>query len=426
VFACAACVLLVSTSVITARHNAAKDFVSLGRTIVLASSIAVASGITFAFLFLAFPHFFLSLLGASPALMSEAVPYLLWRASAFPAALFLLVAAGCFRGIGSPAETLRTGALVGAINLILDPLLMFYFGLGTAGAAIATAAAQWAGALSYIRIMFIRRKELGLNAGTLVRDVADQALPPPEPQAKKEKAPILMPRRRDVVDFMGAGSAMLFRSVLNVGAWTVMASAAARLGVFEIAAHQLVLSVWLVLAFFQEALGASGQVLVARTFGTTDSTGKPLEARSIAKRILTLSLLLGSSLAAAASVLMPPIIPFMCKSDEVVKLVRQALPVALSGLPLCCVVWSWDQVFYGAGDFRFNASVVAFASVTAVGVMTATMALGGGLGALWMTMIHFFFAIRLVGHVVRFNSHSGPFGRSTADLATAAATVPSA
>lgn len=37
----------------------------------------------------------------------------------------------------------------------------------------------------------------------------------------------------------------------NVGAWTVMASAATRMGIMEIAAHQLMLSLWLVIAFIQ-------------------------------------------------------------------------------------------------------------------------------------------------------------------------------
>lgn len=37
----------------------------------------------------------------------------------------------------------------------------------------------------------------------------------------------------------------------NVGAWTVMASAATRMGILEVAAHQLMLSLWLVIAFVQ-------------------------------------------------------------------------------------------------------------------------------------------------------------------------------
>jgi hypothetical protein len=53
---------------------------------------------------------------------------------------------------------------------------------------------------------------------------------------------------------------MLLRSLCNVGAWTLMASIATRMGVVEIAAHQLILSMWLVIAFVQDAVGQAGQV----------------------------------------------------------------------------------------------------------------------------------------------------------------------
>lgn len=36
-----------------------------------------------------------------------------------------------------------------------------------------------------------------------------------------------------------------------MGAWTVMTSVATRMGILEIAAHQLVLSFWVVIAYVQ-------------------------------------------------------------------------------------------------------------------------------------------------------------------------------
>jgi Na+-driven multidrug efflux pump len=70
----------------------------------------------------------------------------------------------------------------------------------------------------------------------------------------------ILPRFEDIREFLTAGSAMLFRSLCNVGAWTLMASIATRMGVVEIAAHQLILSMWLVIAFVQDAVGSAGQV----------------------------------------------------------------------------------------------------------------------------------------------------------------------
>lgn len=47
------------------------------------------------------------------------------------------------RGMGQPRVPLVNAIAVAAVNLVLDPLLMFKCGLGVAGAAMATAAAQW-------------------------------------------------------------------------------------------------------------------------------------------------------------------------------------------------------------------------------------------------------------------------------------------
>ena len=51
-----------------------------------------------------------------------------------------------------------------------------------------------------------------------------------------------------------------------------MASIATRMGVIEIAAHQLILSMWLVIAFVQDAVGQAGQVLVSQQLGKSLST----------------------------------------------------------------------------------------------------------------------------------------------------------
>lgn len=40
----------------------------------------------------------------------------------------------------------------------------------------------------------------------------------------------------------------------------------------------------------------------------------------------------------------------------------QAFPVVLYAFPMCCVVWTWDALFYGASDFVYNAKTVAVAS----------------------------------------------------------------
>lgn len=73
------------------------DREAIGRTLTLASGLAMAVGAIIAVLFYIHSAGLLSLMGAPQEVMGLAVPYLRWRASAFPANLFLLVACGAFR-----------------------------------------------------------------------------------------------------------------------------------------------------------------------------------------------------------------------------------------------------------------------------------------------------------------------------------------
>ena len=73
------------------------DREAIGRTITIGSGLAVALGLVFAAVFYSYPSVILGIMGAPEEVMDLAVPYLRWRASAFPANLFMLAASGTFR-----------------------------------------------------------------------------------------------------------------------------------------------------------------------------------------------------------------------------------------------------------------------------------------------------------------------------------------
>lgn len=102
-----------------------------------------------------------------------------------------------------------------------------------------------------------------------------------------------------------------------------------------------------------ESLGSSGQVLVAQYLGLARDShkasgldakaawgGDALEsretARSIAKRVLTLSLGLGISLAACSRLLFPALLSVVCQSREVAALVSQVGVGCMIGMGVCC------------------------------------------------------------------------------------------
>lgn len=93
---------------------------------------------------------------------------------------------------------------------------------------------------------------------------------------------------------------------------------------------------------YSESLGSSGQVLVAQYLGLARDNRKGMDAkapwagdalefrdtaRSIAKRVLTLSLGLGLTLAACSRAVFPVLLAVVCQSAEVAALVSK--------------VWGW-------------------------------------------------------------------------------------
>ena len=107
------------------------------------------------------------------------------------------------------------------------------------------------------------------------------------------------------------------------------------------------------------AVGAAGQVLVSQQLGHGGSRhairrGKA-RARAIAKRVISFSAVIGVVLSVVSQLALPSLIPLVCSAPEVVALASSVLPIVLLGFPVCCVVWTWDSVYYGASDFKYNA-----------------------------------------------------------------------
>ena len=416
VFGIVSCIFLVSTSVNVAKYKGVDDSNNVGKTIASGITIATILGSILAFAFIVCPRFFLKLMGAEGPLVTYGIPYLIWRASAMPANMFLLVAGGAFRGLGETTENLKNGVLVGIINLVLDYLLIFPCGLGIAGAAIATSIAQWCGCIYYAIKLYLKRNDIGLSVNSFLKM-----------------------KLSDIRDFTESGLPLLFRQICNLGAWTLMASAATRMGVVQIAAHQLILQVWLIIAFVQDSVGSAGQVLVSKYMGalspssTIDKGNKMtlnehqnegnytieksrLHARNVAKRVLSISGTIGISLAIVGRMFGPTLIRSVCDLHDVVELVLSITPMILCAFPMCCLVWTWDSLFYGAFDFLYNAKVVgASASLSSVFVVLSIKR-DWGLKGIWFAMIYLFFGVRLFAHINRFNSHQGPFGSSTSNI----------
>ncbi|MFN5136351.1 MAG: MATE family efflux transporter [Chitinophagaceae bacterium] len=87
----------------------------------------------------------LCLMGASAAVVRDGTIFTRIMFGGSAAIIFLFIINGIFRGAGDAAIAMKSLWIASGINIVLCPLLIYYFGLGLKGAAIATVIGRSAG-----------------------------------------------------------------------------------------------------------------------------------------------------------------------------------------------------------------------------------------------------------------------------------------
>ena len=144
--------------------QSAHKCVGTGITVTFLISVALAS------VCVIFSHTLMSLFGASDQTIDMAVKYFVIVAIFFPFYLLLNVMNSMIRADGSPSYAM-IAMLVGAItNIILDPIFIFLFKWGIAGAAWATVTGQ---VFSFIAcaVYFFKPKSFKLSVQSFIPDI---------------------------------------------------------------------------------------------------------------------------------------------------------------------------------------------------------------------------------------------------------------
>ncbi len=103
---------------------------------------------------------FMLLLTSDPATASMASTYLRARIWGLPGLTTFLVLDAAYRAAKKNKDILYASLLSAMVNAVLDPILIFYAGLGVAGAGIATAVSFYAGAAA---LLVYPRRRLGFS-----------------------------------------------------------------------------------------------------------------------------------------------------------------------------------------------------------------------------------------------------------------------
>jgi putative MATE family efflux protein len=162
----------------------------------------------------------------------------------------------------------------------------------------------------------------------------------------------------------------------------IATAVAARLGDTAIAAHQITLTVWSLLAFALDAIAIAGQAVIGRYLGAEDPEG----ARAACRRMIQWGVACGVALGLLVALTRPLVGPMFTSDPAVRHALSSALLVVALGLPITGIVCVLDGVLMGAGDGPYLAwsMLVTLAVFTPAAV--AVPALGAGLAALWWAL----------------------------------------
>ena len=325
-----------------------------GRAVVRALTLAGLCGVGALILLQALARPILLLMGASEELMEPALAYLRVRALAGPAVLLITASHGAFRGYQDTRTPMVVTIGFNVINASLDPILIFVLGWGVAGAAAATAIAQWIGAFVFLWLLLGRRRE---ELGVVLE----------------------WPSLRSLVPFLKVGRDLLLRTGSLVGTMTLATAVAARVGVTAVAAHQVAHQLWLFLALVVDALAVAAQALVSKHLGADD----PATAHAVSDRLFQWGLLVGIALGAGFFLLRPVLPQFFSNDpDTIAALLEVYLFVALLQ-PLNGLVFVGDGIYMGAEEFPYLAKAMIGTALLAATVLLLVLPMDWGLVGVW-------------------------------------------
>ncbi|KAI9124216.1 hypothetical protein K1719_005516 [Acacia pycnantha] len=260
------------------------------------------------------------------------------------------------------------------LNAILDVMLIFTFGLGISGAAIATTISEY------------------LIAFILLWKLSDKVLLIPSDFGG-----------RKIFSYLKSGGLLIGRTLAVLMTLTLATSMAARQGPVPMAGHQICIQVWLSLSLLTDALALAGQALLAGDY----SQGNYEQARLIVYRVLQIGLGTGVALSLILFLGFGSFSGLFSTDSEVLEIARSGLLFVAGSQPVNALAFVIDGLYYGVSDFEYASySMLLVGLVSSVFILVAAPVLG--LPGVW-TGLFLFMTLRVLAGAWRLGSKSGPW-----------------
>ncbi len=300
------------------------------------------------------PHL-VDLFGASEAATPYAITYLRISVLGIPAMLVVLAATGVLRGLQDTRTPLYVAIAGFVANGALNAGLVYGADLGIAGSAWGTVIAQCGMAVVYLVVVLRGARKHGASLRPDVAGIRASAQ---------------------------AGVPLLVRTLSLRAILMIATAVAARLGDADIAAHQIILSLWSLLAFALDAIAIAGQAIIGRYLGAGDAQG----ARDACRRMVEWGIAVGVVLGILVVITRSAFLPLFTSDPAVKDVALPALIIVALSQPISGIVFVLDGVLMGAGDGPYLAWAMLITLAVFTPVALLVPVLGGGLTALWATM----------------------------------------
>lgn len=318
--------------------------------------LGAAAGALGAVVVVAFGPLWVAALGGRGEAADEAVVYLRIAAPGLALALLGMAAQGWLRGTGDLRTPLVIVLVGNAINVVLNPVLVYGADLGLHGSAIATLVGQLTMGGLFVRLLW--RASVG----------------PPERTPRSRRPSLLLLRR------LGAtGGFLLVRTGALLLTFAVASAVAARTGEPSLAAHQIGWQLFLFIALVLDAVAIAGQVLIGRALGADDVAG----ALDASRRMVLLTIVGGLLVALVLFALRDPVVGAFTGDEAVADRARAMWPLLCAMVPFAAAVFAFDGILIGAGDARFLAFAMVAAAALGVPAMVAFREAGWGIAGVW-------------------------------------------
>ncbi|MFH8757307.1 MATE family efflux transporter [Streptomyces atroolivaceus] len=364
--------LAYATTAAVARQVGAGDLASAIRQGMDGIWLALLIGAAVVAVTLPLAPWLVDIFGASDTASPYATTYLRISSLGIPAMLVVLAATGVLRGLQDTRTPLYVAIGGFTVNGALNVGLVYGAGLGIAGSAWGTVIAQMGMALVYLVVVVRGARRNGAS---------------------------LRPDAAGIRASAQAGVPLLVRTLSLRAVLMIATAVAARLGDTDIAAHQIILSLWSLTAFALDAIAIAGQAIIGRYLGADDTKG----AREACRRMVQWGIASGMVLGVVIVLARPLFVPLFTSDTSVQDTLLPALLVVALSQPISGVVFVLDGVLMGAGDGRYLAWAMILTLAVFAPVALLVPSLGGGLTALWAAMT-LMMIVRLVTLWIRMRS----------------------